>query len=274
MHEPDRSNATLLARHRWVPFVLPLLVYMLAAELLEPSQPDPLPATTSTDPAELEARRQIQRESGSASLLGLTILYEYYPIVYTIKIALTVAVLALVWPAYRQWPLHVSWLAIAVGAVGVVVWVGLCHLGLEARLLNLLGWGGLGERPGYNPLEQLKDSPLWAYSFLAIRFVGLVLVVPVIEEMFYRAWLMRVVMDDSPWWQIPFGVVDRKAVAVGILVPALVHPGEILAAVAWFGMVTWLMIRTKNIWDCVAAHAATNLLLGIYVLAFEEWQLW
>ena len=31
-------------------------------------------------------------------------------------------------------------------------------------------------------------------------------------------------------------------------------------------MITWLMLRTRNIWDCVAAHAITNLILGIYVV--------
>jgi membrane protease YdiL (CAAX protease family) len=37
--------------------------------------------------------------------------------------------------------------------------------------------------------------------------------------------------------------------------------------------VAWLAIRTKNVWDCIAAHATTNLLLGIYVLTADEWWL-
>ena len=51
------------------------------------------------------------------------------------------------------------------------------------------------------------------------------------------------------------------------------HPGELLAAFVWFSMVTWLMVRTRNIWDCVVAHAVTNLLLGIYVVTTGNWQL-
>jgi hypothetical protein len=61
---------------------------------------------------------------------------------------------------------------------------------------------------------------------------------------------------------------------VSIVVPALTHLGEVLAAAAWFGMVTWLMVRTRNLWDCVLAHAVTNLLLGIYVVTWHEWTLW
>jgi len=34
------------------------------------------------------------------------------------------------------------------------------------------------------------------------------------------------------------------------------------------------MIRTRNVWDCVAAHAITNAILGIYVVAYGQWPLW
>jgi hypothetical protein len=54
----------------------------------------------------------------------------------------------------------------------------------------------------------------------------------------------------------------------------MMHPAELLAALVWFSLITWLMVRTKNIWDCVAAHAVTNLLLGMYVVARGAWHLW
>jgi len=34
------------------------------------------------------------------------------------------------------------------------------------------------------------------------------------------------------------------------------------------------MVRTRNFWDCVAAHAVTNLLLGVYIVAAGQWTLW
>jgi hypothetical protein len=57
----------------------------------------------------------------------------------------------------------------------------------------------------------------------------------------------------------------------GTLVPVLMHPAELFAAAVWFSMITWLMAQTKNIWDCVAAHAVTNLCLGVWVLASGDW---
>jgi CAAX prenyl protease-like protein len=107
---------------------------------------------------------------------------------------------------------------------------------------------------------------------LAIRFIGLVLIVPIIEEFFLRGFLMRYVMGGN-WWQIPFGQVNGAAIAIGTAFPVLYHP-EKLAALVWFSLITWLMIRTRNIWDCVAAHAITNFALGIYVVTQGEWRLW
>jgi CAAX prenyl protease-like protein len=109
--------------------------------------------------------------------------------------------------------------------------------------------------------------------FLSVRLFGLAIVVPVIEEFFLRGFAMRFVMEKD-WWKVPFGTVNRVAIVVGTVLPMLSHP-ELLAAAVWFSLVTWLMLRTKNIWDCVVAHAVTNLLLGVYVVVMggEAWRL-
>jgi membrane protease YdiL (CAAX protease family) len=250
-------HSELLSEHPWLTFLLPFLVYMIAA-MFEPAPP---------------------HVTGHEADNWFGMRYEHYPIVYTIKIVLTIAAMIFVLPGYRQFRFRISPLAIVVGVAGIVLWVGFSQLGLEERFVELIGERtklvgllGLSPRPAYNPLEQLAGTPQWAYTFLVIRFIGLALVVPVIEEFFLRGFLMRFVMSDQ-WWKVPFGQVTPLALAVGILFPVLYHP-EKLAALVWFSLVTWLMVRTKNIWDCVAAHAITNLLLGIYVVTRGQWQLW
>ena len=107
-----------------------------------------------------------------------------------------------------------------------------------------------------------------------MRFFGLAAVVPLIEEFFLRGFLMRFVID-AQWWEVPFGKLTTAAVVVGVGMPVLYHPGtEALAVLAWFSLVTWLMAKTRNIWDCVAAHALTNLLLGVWVVSSGQWGLW
>lgn len=259
---PDAGGRRLLEERPWLAFVLPMAVYMVLGSL-EPSAP-----------AAGLAEGALSEPQG---LLGVR--YEHYPIVYTFKIIATLGAILYVWPVYRQWPVRVSPLAILVGVVGVVLWVGIDWIGIEERFVqwvgpesDLIGLLGMAPRPAYNPLEQLEDSPAMAWGFLAVRFFGLALIVPIIEEMLLRGWLMRSI-DDPAFWRIPIGQASVAAIVVGTAFPMVYHP-EKLASLVWFSLVTWLMIRTKNIWDCVAAHAVTNFLLGVWVVATGAWHLW
>lgn len=241
----------LLQRQPWLPLILPLAVYMLAGSL------EPAP-----------------REPGGAAI-GLNIPYGYYPAMYTVKVALTLAAVVAVLPALAEFKGRVSWLAVVVGAMGAVLWVGLCKLHLEERLLVPVGLGnilGLGERSAFNPFEQYPGRPAAAWGYLAVRFFGLAALVPVAEEFFLRGFVMRYVMARN-WWRVPLGEVDATAVVVGTAVPMLMHPSELFAAAVWFTMITWLMVRTRSIWDCVAAHAVTNFLMGVYVVVSGDWWL-
>lgn len=280
---------------RWpaLAFVLPFAVYMVVG-MFEPGPPKKIDATKPADEATAGAVVEEPppgvvgpdgvRRDADGHIIGendeldedgyVQMPYRYYPTVYTIKIIATVVAMILVLPGYWSFPLRLNWIAIAVGVVGVVLWVGICKLQLEQRLLVPMGLGsivGMGARTGFNPLEQLKDDPTWAYQFLAIRLFGLAIIVPIIEEFFLRGFLIRFVMDVD-WFKIPFGKVDKLGLITSVAFPMLMHPGELFAAFVWFSLVTWLMIRTRNIWDCVAAHAVTNGLLGAYVLWSGEWQ--
>ncbi|MCH2114660.1 MAG: CAAX prenyl protease-related protein [Pirellulales bacterium] len=285
-----------------------MAVYMLVGSQ-EPTLPVQRPSSPQKVAADSDALSPVdsvrQRPAGSelqdqvaqrppSTQSWLTRPYRIYPWVYTTKVVLTLLAMVLVWRGYQAFPVRVSGLSVCVGVVGVVLWIALCQLRLEPKIIGpvdrflggfipgleegdtasvgLMGILDAGERSAFNPLEQLSDSPAWAYAFLAIRFFGLAMLVPVMEEFFLRGFLMRYVQHET-WWQLPLGEVNRMAVVVGTLVPMLMHPGELLAAFVWFSMVTWLMVRTRNIWDCVVAHAVTNFLLGVYVVVWDQWQL-
>lgn len=281
-----------LSRWPWVTFLLPMIVFTLVGTL-EPKPPEPSPTSGTSEVLREDADGQGPSQPYYPPEPSGLFPYEYYPWIYTTRIVLTVATMLLVCRGYLVFPFRVSGLSVVVGVMGIVVWIALCRLQLEPKIFGAIDrflgglwpWSdednptigimallGTGERSAFNPLEQLVDTPVWAWVFLAIRFTGLALVVPVIEEFFLRGFLMRYVMHPV-WWQVPFGQVNRTAVIVGTAVPMLMHPGELLAAFVWFSMVTWLMVRTRNIWDCVVAHVVTNLLLGVYVVTTGNWQL-
>ena len=192
----------------------------------------------------------------------------YYPTIYMITIVATTLATLIVFPGYFRVPINYSSLSLAVGVVGIVIWIALWHL----QRLILPGLTP-DVRAAFNPFVELQDNPQWRNLFLIIRFFGLVILVPFVEEFFLRGWLVRY-CDDPDWDEMPIGFVGLWG-WVGVIVYAVFsHPGEAVAALAWFSMVTWLYIRTRSIWNCVIAHAITNLLLGLYVIYFKAWALW
>ena len=104
-----------------------------------------------------------------------------------------------------------------------------------------------------------------------MRFFGLAVVIAIAEEMFLRGFIMRYIQNPDTWPKLSFGELGWPALIAGTVVPMLMHPGELVAAMVWFSMITCLMVYTRNIWDCIVAHMVTNLLLGIYVVYTDNW---
>src|SRR4029453_15245415 len=75
----------------------------------------------------------------------------------------------------------VSWEAILVGVVIFVVWVGLD--GSYPRL------AAVGD--GWNPHKHFGQDSSLAWFFISARILGSSIVVPPIEEVFYRSFLYR-----------------------------------------------------------------------------------
>lgn len=243
------AGTGVVARYPWAVFVVPYVLFV-ALSALEPK------------PGE------------SLAMFGWTVPAIGYPAVYSGKIVLVMISMIWLGAGYRQFAWKLSPLALVVGVVGAAVWIGLCKLELERFAADLPGGKQIfdyGQRSGFDPLTYFAAQPLAAYAFLAVRFWGLVVIVPVIEEFFLRGFVMRYFVNEA-WWEVPFGTLTGAALVAGTLVPILTHPTtELLAVVAWFSMVTWLMWRTRNMWDCVVAHMTTNLLLGIWVVARGDW---
>ena len=270
----------LLRRHHWLTVLMPFLVYMLV-NVFVPSAPDPeVQAEIARLNKQIETGNEAARTLAKEKLEKIEaeeshkIPYKAYPGVYTAMIGLTALAMLFVLRGYFAFPWKVHGIAFVIGVVGGVLWIGLCKLHLEQKVLEPLGLGAIldmGRRPGFNPLAEIQDKS-WAYGFLAIRFLGLVVIVPIIEEFFLRGFLMRYVMHVD-WPYIPFGKVDRLALICGTAVPMLMHPAELVAAFAWFSLVTWLMLRTRSIGDCIVAHAVTNLLIGLWVVWSGDWWL-
>ena len=236
------NRAELFEQHPWIAYVGPFLVFALLTTL------EPTPES-----------------EGQGGLLDFP--YAWYPWIYTAKIALTLAAVGLCWPGLSTKGIRISPLAVAVGTLGIFIWVGIWHLQLEQRLLPEFLQGG--SRSSYNPMVEIGGSG--GYAFLTVRFIGLALAVPIIEELFMRGFFMRY-YTSVHWPTLDYGQISYQAVAIATAFSVAMHP-ERFAMLVWFTMITLLMYRTRNIWDCIIAHAVTNFLLGLYVVWFDQWEL-
>jgi uncharacterized protein len=152
-----------------------------------------------------------------------------------------------------------------------LLWAAAAGLGVFALWIHLdAPWMTLGEATAsFRPLG--ADGSI-DWLLVAVRWIGATLVVPVMEELFWRSFLMR-------WIQRPdfVGVdparVGLRAVIVSTFLFVLVHPLWLAAALAGLAY-AWLYIRTGNLWTSVIAHAVTNGALGIWVVYTRQWQFW
>ncbi len=130
----------------------------------------------------------------------------------------------------------------------------------------------LGPRTGYDPLLHISNAHQ-RILFYVIRFAGLVVVVPFMEELFYRSFLLRFVTDPEDFQRAPIGKFSPMAIGVNVVLMALSHP-EWLVAGVFSAAMCGLLWRTKNVFACVLAHGTTNLLLGVYILNTHDWHFW
>ena len=216
-----------------------------------------------------------------------------YPWAYAARTVVVAGLLIWLWPRVRR---DIGWthlpLGALVGLVGFVQWVGLDKLlqTVRDRFPEDWQWASLwnllvsGVRPGegYDPVAQiLEPAGLVAFlAFVAVRVIGPVLVVPVMEELFWRNWLWRSIAAPSNWRLAAIGEPDRFALIFTCLAFSLVHPQR-LVSIAWAAVIAWLLIRTRSLGACIVAHAVTNLLLAAYVLLAtlamgrtSEWYFW
>lgn len=158
----------------------------------------------------------------------------------------------------RPSPFWAAVMAPAMGALVFVLWINLDW-----------GWLDLGGGTGFSPLDE-QGAILWE---LAIpRLLGAALVVPVMEELFWRSFLARWI-DQQDFLAREPARLTLRAILISSVLFGLEHTlwfAAILAGLAY----AWLYLASGNLWVPIISHGVTNLLLGIWVLATGNWGFW
>ena len=109
--------------------------------------------------------------------------------------------------------------------------------------------------------------------FLAWRVAGTVLLVPVVEELFWRAWLMRYVITRH-FESVALGAYNAGAFWICAVLFASEHGPYWDVGLAAGIVYNWWMVRTRSLADCILAHAVTNACLSGWVLYAGKWEYW
>jgi CAAX prenyl protease-like protein len=194
-------------------------------------------------------------------LQGLAPAGEDYWLAYGAKIVLAALALAICFRGHwREIEGAFDWRAVAVGLGMLALWLVNYYVAYNAH-------GESAFNPSFLPLAQKT-------LFLGMRLLGAALVIPIIEELFFRSFLMRYFIDSN-FLGVSLGSYTAFSFWFTALVFAAMHPmwqwGAALAAGAAYG---YYLVKTKNLIGCIIAHGTTNLGLGIYIIVMQKWELW
>ena len=184
---------------------------------------------------------------------------------YPIKIVVVMALLIYFWPAYDE---------LKSGALSRRDWLWALVVGLGVYLAWVrMDWPwavqGSGEAAGYDPFRTGAGAGM---VLAGVRLFGASVVVPVMEELFWRSFLLRYLIS-SRFTDVPLGTLSPFAFLATVVLFGLEHDlwlAGMMAGTAY----TLLLSQTGRLWSCIVAHAVTNLALGVHVLLTHEWKWW
>jgi CAAX prenyl protease-like protein len=205
------------------------------------------------------------------AFVGIMALERIIPLppqwLYLVRFLVVVSVIGAVsWPylSFRpRFPLS----SIAIGVAVFVIWVAPDVLfGYRHHWLfeNALTGAATASLPPH-----LKSN----IGFIMLRAASCAIVVPILEELFWRGWLMRWLIDND-FLKVELGTYVPFSFWIVVLLFASEHgPYWEVGLVA--GIVyNWWIVRTRNLADCILAHGVTNAVLSGYVLVTGQWQYW
>lgn len=193
----------------------------------------------------------------------------------------TLAGVGMIWairPLVREMRWHLSWEAVVVGVGVLVMWVGLDSF--YPKLDELLAQLGLAKAKTpaeqaaavWNPHVHYGQGAALAWFFIIVRTLGSTLVVPPIEEIFFRSFLYRYIVQKD-FLAVPLSFFAWTPFLLTSIIFGFEHRewlAGILCGFAYQGLVLW----KGRLGDAITAHAITNFLLALWIIWRGAWGFW
>ena len=163
------------------------------------------------------------------------------------------------WPELKKLDWRFSWVAPVAGGLVFAVWI-------IPSLFVLSPVTSLG-----SSLAALSPAARW--TWIAFRVAAAVVTVPIAEELAFRGYLARRLVDRE-FDSVPFSAVTLLSIGLSSVAFGLMHGQHwmvgIVAGLVFAGMMRW----KGRLSDAIVAHATSNLLLAVWVLSRGDWAQW
>jgi uncharacterized protein len=190
--------------------------------------------------------------------------YDSY-ILYPVKTVLVGIAMLLMWKRYTEIDIRNTFSARNI-LVGLIAGVGVFVLWINMDMKFVT----MSEPKEFNPF--IFDNSLFFYLIISFRLFGASVVVPVFEEIFWRSFIIRYIINPK-FENVPVGQFTWLSFVISSIFFGLEHNlwlAGIMAGVSY----SLVLYYTRSLVVAIFSHGVTNLLLGIYVLTTGNWQFW
>lgn len=177
----------------------------------------------------------------------------------------------MVWPWLPRLGKPHLLLGVVFGLLSAALWVGGQHL------FNGLGLGGawFGLKAPAEPIDPrigLTATAWWSQAVLRIAVATIT--VPIVEELFWRGFMLRALIDYARFDKLPMHQFTWISFLGTALLSTLQHPANwgisIFCWMAFNGLFYW----KRSLAFLMIVHGVTNLALYVYTIRRGDWQFW
>jgi CAAX prenyl protease-like protein len=196
---------------------------------------------------------------------------SYLPYSYAVRIFGSLAVVMVFWRYFP--PLgRAHWVtSVIVGLAVAYGWVA-GHHWFSAQDWYYQPFKDALPEDYYDPRNYVGTG-LGLWAFLSVRIGGAATVVPIVEEIFWRAFILRALIDWEDFESVPLGRFTWVSFVVCSLMSALEHPQWGVGVLCWV-VYNLLFYWKKSLMCLMVTHGVTNLALYVYVFWYEDWLFW
>lgn len=184
---------------------------------------------------------------------------------YPVKVLVTGTLLAVLWKHFNEVSFRdlADWrtllTSIGAGVIVFVLWINMDWLLPFQKPV-----------PGYDPTA--ISDPTLQTAMTIVRIFGATVIVPIMEELFWRSFLIRYLVEPD-FERVPVGTFTWPSFLITAALFGVEHQFIIAGIMAGI-LYAILLYRTKSVAACIVSHGVTNFLLGIYVINTGLWQFW